>query len=180
MEANDLGLVNFPYVLGNNALHELQVLNEQKLITFGMIKAHAFPYREKILRDLETAGFTILAVEEMLLSRESGMLFYQSHRDKKFYDEIVRTTFSGPVVGIALSLGEIGTVTMTNVVDAYRFYMGDMVEPAQGTLRFLYRDAKDPITKNAVHGADAYARAILELGYFFPETRIREWLHQQI
>jgi nucleoside-diphosphate kinase len=112
----------------------------------------------KIIAHLEGAGFRIVAMKMVHLSREQAGEFYAVHRERPFYGELVEFMTSGPAIPIALE-GD-------DAVAKYRETIGatDPAEAAEGTIRRLYAESKG---RNAVHGSDSDENAATEIRFFF-------------
>lgn len=117
----------------------------------------------KIFAHLETEGFRILATRKMQLSTNQARAFYEVHKDRPFYDELVAFMTSGPVMPIALE--------RDNAVKHLREVMGatNPADAAEGTIRALYGSS---IEKNGIHGSDSPENAAIELNFFFPRTEL--------
>jgi nucleoside-diphosphate kinase len=128
--------------------------------TLAIIKpdAVASGYSGKIIAHLENAGFRVLALQMVRLTPERAGEFYEVHRERPFYGELVEFMTSGPCIPIALE-GE-------NAVARYREVIGatDPAEAAEGTIRKLYAESKG---RNAVHGSDSEENAEREIRFFF-------------
>ena len=113
-----------------------------------------------ILARLEGEGFQIVALKKLSLSQTQARAFYAVHRERPFYDSLVRFMTSGPVVPIVLQ--------RENAVAALREVMGatNSRQAATGTLRNLFGT---DIEKNAIHGSDAPATAAVERSFFFSQ-----------
>jgi nucleoside-diphosphate kinase len=120
----------------------------------------------KIIAHIEGAGFRILAMRMVRLTREEAGKFYEVHRERPFYGELVEFMTSGPAIPIALEADD--------AVARYRETIGatDPAEAAEGTIRKLYAESKG---RNAVHGSDSDENAGNEIRFFFgnelPGTR---------
>lgn len=112
----------------------------------------------KIIAHLEGAGFRIVAMKMVHLSREQAGEFYAVHSERPFYGELVEFMTSGPAIPIALE-GD-------DAVAKYRETIGatDPAEAAEGTIRRLYAESKG---RNAVHGSDSDENAATEIRFFF-------------
>jgi nucleoside-diphosphate kinase len=111
-----------------------------------------------ILAHLERAGFEILAVRKLRLSAQQAGAFYEVHKERPFYGDLVAFMTSGPVMPIVLR--------RENAVAHLREVMGatDSTKAAEGTIRNLYGT---DIQNNAIHGSDSPENAALERGFFF-------------
>jgi nucleoside-diphosphate kinase len=130
--------------------------------TFTMIKPTAFRnyYTGKILALIEEAGFRIKALKLVQLTHSQAGLFYEIHKERSFYNDLVQYMSSGSVVAAVLE--------KSNAVEAFRNFIGN-TDPAKadpGTIRRLYGTN---IQENAVHGSDSDENALREIGFFFSE-----------
>ena len=117
----------------------------------------------KINAKFEEAGLRIVAQKRIKLSAEQAGKFYEVHKDRPFYGELVEFMASEPVVVQVLE-GE-------NAVAKNRELMGatNPKEAAPGTIR---ADFAVSIDENAVHGSDSEASAAREIAYFFAATEV--------
>ncbi len=132
--------------------------------TFAMIKPDAVAAKDagKIVDIIEKNGFTILRMEKVLIPKQKAEKFYEVHRERPFFKELVDFVASGPVVVMALE--------KENGIQAWRDLMGatDPSKAAEGTLRKIF--GKN-IGNNATHGSDAPETAATELALFFPDLK---------
>lgn len=128
--------------------------------TLCIIKPDAVEKKKQgaILQHLLDAGFDILAMRQLTLSRRMAEGFYAVHKERPFFGELVEFMTRGPVVVVALE-GE-------DAVKRYREVIGatDPAEAAPGTVRQLYGASKG---ENAVHGSDSEENGRQEIAYFF-------------
>lgn len=112
----------------------------------------------KIITIIEEAGFDIKEANIETLTREEAGGFYEEHRGKPFYEELIRFSTSGPVFLMLLEA--------ENAVEEFRKLMGatDPEKAAPGTIRKLFGEST---TANAVHGSDSLSAAQREITYFF-------------
>jgi nucleoside-diphosphate kinase len=117
----------------------------------------------EVYRRFETQGLKVIAARMLRLSREQAELFYEVHRERPFYKDLVRYITSGPVMAQVLE-GE-------NAVARNREIMGatDPKKAAAGSIR---ADLAQSIESNVVHGSDAADTAAREIGFFFSTTEI--------
>lgn len=113
-----------------------------------------------ILAKIAEGGFEIVAMKYLKLTRENAEQFYQVHRERPFYHDLVDFMSSGPIVAAILK--------KENAVEAYRSYIGSTnpKDAAPGTIRALYGTN---IQENAVHGSDSDENAAIEAGFFFSQ-----------
>ncbi len=128
--------------------------------TFTMIKPDATGkgYTGAILDQIIKAGFTVKAMKWVRLTEEQAGLFYDIHRARPFFQELVDFMISGPIVAAILE--------KDNAVADFRELIGatNPANAAEGTIRKLYAAN---IGENAVHGSDSDENAIIEGDFFF-------------
>ena len=128
--------------------------------TLTIIKPDAFGAGKagKIIALLEEKGFTLRAARVMHLTREQAGAFYEVHRERPFYAELVSFMTSGPCMPMVLE--------KANAVQALRDAIGatDPAEAAAGTVRKLYAESKG---RNAIHASDSDENATREAAFFF-------------
>lgn len=116
-----------------------------------------------INKKIEESGLHIVAQRRIRLTDEQARKFYEVHKERPFYGELVSMMVSGPVV--------VQVLEGADAVKKYREVMGD-TNPANakpGTIRAEYALS---IGENAVHGSDSAANAAREIGFFFSETEL--------
>ena len=111
----------------------------------------------------EKAGLRIVAARMVHLSRDQAEGFYAVHKERPFFNDLVRFMISGPVM-IQVLEGE-------NAVLANRDLMGatNPRDAAAGTIR---ADFAESIDENAVHGSDSVEAAAEEIAYFFQPNEL--------
>lgn len=133
--------------------------------TFLMIKPDGVERRlvGDILIKLEKKGLKIVAMKMLQIKRELAEIHYQEHREKEFYEELIKFITSGPVVAMVLE-GE-------GIVEIIRNFAGktNPKEAGCGTIRGDY--ALD-LTQNVVHTSDSIASAKREIINFFEKAEI--------
>ncbi|MBX3164620.1 MAG: nucleoside-diphosphate kinase [Bacteroidetes bacterium] len=131
-------------------------------ITFTMIKPDAVEANNigAILAMINKAGFKILAMKYMRLTKEQAGQFYAVHKERPFYGELTEYMSSGPIVAAVLS--------KNNAVADYRQLIGatDPTKAEDGTIRKLFAKS---IAANAVHGSDSDENANIEADFFFSQ-----------
>jgi nucleoside-diphosphate kinase len=129
-------------------------------ITFTMIKPDAVAngFTGKIIDQILEAGFTIQAMKYVRLSEETAGSFYEIHRERPFFNDLVSFMTSGTIVAAIL--------VKDNAVADFRTLIGatDPAKAEAGTIR--NRFAKS-IEANAMHGSDSDANAAAEAAFFF-------------
>jgi nucleoside-diphosphate kinase len=128
--------------------------------TFTMIKPNtvAEGYTGAILAKIQEAGFRIVSMKITQMTSQQAGKFYEVHKERTFYSDLVTFMSSGPVVAAILE--------KDNAVEDYRTLIGatDPVKAAPGTIRKLY--AKN-VQENAIHGSDSDENAMIESNFFF-------------
>ncbi len=116
-----------------------------------------------IIAMIQNAGFRILGLKQITISKTVAGAFYKVHKDRPFYGELVDFMSSGPIVPIALE--------KVNAVADWRTLIGatDPAEAADGTVRKLYATSKG---ENAVHGSDSLENGVQEVSFFFAESEL--------
>ncbi len=111
----------------------------------------------------EKAGLRIVAGRMVQLSKDRAEDFYAVHKERPFYNDLVRYMTSGPVMVQALE-GE-------NAINENREIMGatNPAEAEKGTIR---ADFAESIEENIVHGSDGAATAAQEIAFFFGDDGI--------
>jgi len=113
-----------------------------------------------ILKQIQEAGFKIIAMKQTKMSPAQAGKFYFIHRERPFYGELCDFMSSGEIVPAILE--------KENAVEDFRKLIG-ATNPANaeaGTIRKLYAESID---KNAIHGSDSDENAIIEGSFFFSE-----------
>lgn len=111
-----------------------------------------------ILDKIIKSGFRLVAMKYLKLSKERAGAFYEVHKERPFYGELVDYMSSGPIVAAILE--------KDNAVEDFRKLIGatNPAEAAEGTIRKLYATS---ISANAIHGSDSDANAEIEGNFFF-------------
>ena len=134
-------------------------------LTLGIVKPDAVAGGKagKILAHLEEAGFTLRAARLVRLTRAQAGAFYEVHRERPFYTDLVEFMTSGPCLPMALERAD--------AVSQLRTVIGatDPAEAAPGTIRKLYAESKG---KNAIHASDSPENAAREVAFFFSESEL--------
>jgi len=116
-----------------------------------------------VYRRFESQGLRIVAARMLRLSQQQAELFYEVHRERPFYKDLVRYMTSGPIVAQVLE-GEGAIARNREIMGAT-----DPKKAAAGTIR---ADLAQSIEQNVVHGSDAADTAAREIGFFFSTTEI--------
>ena len=133
--------------------------------TFSIIKPDATRRNltGKINAVIEDAGLRIVAQRRIRMTQDQAKKFYEVHKERPFYGELVEFMTSGPVVVQVLE-GE-------NAVARHREVMGatNPAQAAPGTIRALFAES---VGENSVHGSDSRENAAIEIAQFFDEADI--------
>ena len=133
--------------------------------TFSIIKPDATRRNltGKVNAVIEDAGLRIVAQKRIRMSREQAEKFYEVHKERPFFGELVDFMISEPVVVQVLE-GE-------NAVARYREVMGatNPAQAADGTIRKLYAES---VGENSVHGSDSLENAQIEIAQFFTDAEV--------
>lgn len=128
--------------------------------TLAIIKPDAFGrgLAGEILSRIHKAGFQIVAVKSVRLTKAEAEGFYAVHRARPFFKDLTEFMSSGKVIVIVLEA--------EGAIARWRDTMGatDPAKAAPGTIR---RDLGTSIQNNCTHGSDAPDTAAFEIGYFF-------------
>ena len=130
--------------------------------TFTMIKPDAFGAGNAgaITKIIEENGFTIKAMKLTKLSAERAGQFYEVHKERPFYNDLVAFMSSGVIIAMILE--------KDNAVEGFRTLIGatNPEEAADGTIRKLFATS---IEANAIHGSDSDENAQIEGNFFFSD-----------
>lgn len=133
--------------------------------TFTMIKPEAVAAGNsgKIIDMIIEAGFKVKAMKLTRLSKDRAGEFYEVHKERPFYGELVDYMSGGPIVAMALE--------KENAVADFRKLIGatDPSEAAEGTIRKRFAKSKG---ENAVHGSDSDENAAIEIAFHFADSEI--------
>jgi nucleoside-diphosphate kinase len=116
-----------------------------------------------IIERIEKNGLRVIAQKRMHLTQTQAEKFYEVHKERPFYKDLVKFMISGPVVVSALE-GE-------DAVAKYRDVMG-ATNPANANEGTIRKDFAESIEANSVHGSDSAENAVNEIEFFFAEIEI--------
>ena len=128
--------------------------------TFSIIKPDAVQkgHAGAILAEIEKAGFKIVAIKKLSISRAQAEGFYYVHAARPFFGELTEFMSSGPIFPMVLE--------KNNAIADLRTLMG-ATNPAQADEGTIRKKFAASIGENAIHGSDAEDTAAFEIGYFF-------------
>ena len=133
--------------------------------TFSIIKPDATRRNltGKVNAVIEDAGLRIVAQRRIKMSRAQAEKFYEVHKERPFFGELVEFMTSAPVV--------VQVLEGDNAVARYREVMGatNPAQAADGTIRKLYAES---VGENSVHGSDSLENAQIEIAQFFTDADI--------
>jgi nucleoside-diphosphate kinase len=128
--------------------------------TFSIIKPDAIRkgFAAAIVAELDKAGFKMVAIKKMFLSKSQAQGFYAVHAHRPFFDSLTTFMSSGSIIALVLE--------KENAIADLRKLMGatNPADAAPGTIRKQFAGS---IEENAMHGSDAEDTAAFEIGYFF-------------
>jgi nucleoside-diphosphate kinase len=115
----------------------------------------------KVIQHILDAGFKIKGMRLIQLTDDAAKKFYEVHKERPFYNDLVAYMTSGPVIPMCLE--------KDNAVADFRKTIGatNPQNAEEGTIRKMYADS---IEKNIVHGSDSVENAKNEIGHFFKDT----------
>lgn len=132
----------------------------QEDFTFAIIKPNAVRNKHigPILARINDAGFRIAAMKMVRMTKNQAEAFYNIHRERPFFSELVDFMSSGPVVVMILRA--------ENAVEEFRKLIGntDPAKADEGTIRRMFAAS---LQMNAIHGSDSIENAQIEAGFFF-------------
>jgi nucleoside-diphosphate kinase len=133
--------------------------------TFSIVKpdAVAAGHTGEILAMIQKAGFRILGLRMTRLSEAQARGFYAVHREKGFFEGLVKFMTEGPIVVMALE--------REDAIKGLREVMGatNPEKAAEGTIRKRFAEN---IERNCIHGSDAPETAAVELAFFFASSEL--------
>ena len=128
--------------------------------TFTIIKpdAVAAGHSGAIIKIIEANGFVVNAMKLTQLTNLEAGQFYQIHKERPFYNDLVDYMSGGPIIPMILE--------KVNAVEDFRVLIGatNPAEAAEGTIRKLFATS---ISANAIHGSDSNENALIEGNFFF-------------
>jgi len=119
----------------------------------------------KVIQKINEEGFKILGMKMVKLTHDSASGFYEIHKERPFFNDLLTYMTSGPCVPIALE--------KENAVADFRKLIGatNPENAEEGTIRKLYAES---IEKNIVHGSDSDENAKIEIAHFFSRKELLE------
>ena len=117
----------------------------------------------EVIRRLEGAGFRIAGMKMVRLTSEKAGAFYAVHRERPFYQSLVKFMSSGPIVAMVLE--------RETAIEGLRKLMGatDPAKADEGTIR---KDLASNVEQNIIHGSDSEVSAAIEIPFFFSQFEL--------
>tara|TARA_B100001063_G_C16654378_1_gene497660 strand:+ start:149 stop:571 length:423 start_codon:yes stop_codon:yes gene_type:complete len=133
--------------------------------TFTMLKPDSIEKGNigSILEKITASGFRVVAMKLTQLTVHDAEKFYDIHKDRPFFADLVGYMTRGPIVAAVLE--------KDNAVDDFRALIGSTnpAEAAEGTIRNMFADS---ISENAIHGSDSNENAAIESAFHFSNREI--------
>ncbi len=134
-------------------------------LTFTMIKPDAMEngYTGEILSMILKSGFRISALKLIHLTNHQAEIFYNIHREKPFFDELVTFMTRSPII--------VAVLRKNNAVEDFRKLIGSTnpEDAEKGTVRKLFATS---MGENAIHGSDSEDNAHIESSFFFNKNEM--------
>ena len=134
-------------------------------LTFTMIKPDAMEngYAGEILSMILKSGFRISALKLIHLTNHQAETFYNIHRKKPFFDELVTFMTRSPII--------VAVLKKNNAVEDFRKLIGSTnpEDAEKGTVRKLFATS---MGENAIHGSDSEDNAHIESSFFFNKNEM--------
>ncbi len=133
--------------------------------TFAIIKPDAVKngYTGKIYDRILQAGFNILSAKLLKMTNEQAEGFYNVHRERPFFNDLVEFMTSGPCMVLALE--------KSNAVAAWRETIG-ATNPDEAKENTIRKDFASSVQENAVNGSDSDENAEKEIAFFFTDAEL--------
>jgi nucleoside-diphosphate kinase len=133
--------------------------------TLCIVKPDAVEKRKSgaILQRIEDGGFRIVALRMTHLTLREAEGFYEVHRQRPFFGELVQFMTRSPAV--------LAVLERDNAVAAWRELMG-ATDPAKATPNTIRKLFGSNVGENATHGSDSLENAKREIAYFFPGVEV--------
>ena len=133
--------------------------------TLAIIKPDGVRQKQigEVVKRLEDAGFRIIGMRMVHLNAEEAGAFYAVHKERPFYQSLIRFMSSGPCIPLVLEA--------ENAIDRLRTLMGatDPAKAAEGTIR---KDLASNVEQNMIHGSDSENSAVTEIPFFFSQFEL--------
>lgn len=117
----------------------------------------------KIISRFEDNGLKIVAMKKIFLTKRDAEAFYEIHKERPFFNDLVNFMISGPVFAIVLE-GDDAVLKNRELMGA--------TNPKEAKLGTIRADFANSIEENAVHGSDSQENAKTEISFFFSSFEI--------
>ena len=133
--------------------------------TFAIIKPDAVKAGNtgKIYDRILQAGFHVLAAQLLKMSEKQAKGFYDVHKERPFFGELIEFMTSGPCMVLVLK--------KDNAVESWRKTIG-ATNPEDAEKNTIRRDFATNVQENAVHGSDSDENAEKEIAFFFSDSEL--------
>lgn len=120
-----------------------------------------------IIQQIEKAGFNIIAIKKIKLTKDQAAQFYAVHHERPFFDSLCSYMSSGEIIPMVLE--------KEHAVTDFRTLIGSTnpEQAAEGTIRKQFAKSMEA---NAIHGSDSDENAIIEGNFFFSEKELAQRL----
>ena len=112
---------------------------------------------------IEKSGLCIVAQKRLKLNKETAGKFYEVHKDRPFFNDLINFMVSGPVV--------VQVLEGNNAISLYRKVMG-ATNPEEAEVGTIRKEFALSIEANSVHGSDSIENAVKEIAFFFSEIEL--------
>lgn len=129
-------------------------------LTFTLFRPHVIEFNNlgPIIELINRNGYKFRALKMVKMSREKAGTFYEIHKEKSFFKDLINYMTSGPIV--------VAVIEKTNAVKDFRTLIGntDPIKAKPGTIRHMFAET---MKDNAIHGSDSDENAKREIDLFF-------------
>ena len=131
-------------------------------LTLSIIKPDSISkgYYSEILRTILNSNFRVVYLKSKVLSKNEAEEFYAIHKEKPFFDNLIKFMTSGEIYVLVL--------IKNNSIEDFRKLIGD-TDPTKASAETIRRKFGESVEKNAIHGSDSDENAKKEILFFFPE-----------
>jgi len=129
-------------------------------LTLSIIKPDSISkgYYSEILRTILNSNFRVVYLKSKVLSKNEAEEFYAIHKEKPFFDNLIKFMTSGEIYVLVL--------IKNNSIEDFRKLIGD-TDPTKASAETIRRKFGESVEKNAIHGSDSDENAAIEGSFFF-------------
>ena len=133
--------------------------------TFAIIKPDAVERNiaGKIIEKIESAGFVVVGMKKIRLTKQEAEGFYYVHKERPFFGDLCSYMSRGPVIVLVLE--------KDNAILDWRTLMG-ATNPANADSGTIRKEFGLGLEENSVHGSDSPESAAYEIPYFFSQLEL--------